>query len=422
MHLIPLPEEIEKELPAIVKIKGASICLQCRFSRLLCGRPACPILVKLSSYTKMKVAKEVESDSPPSVFVGRFGYPKVYFGPLLPNERGDTRIFDEPEMWHSLSFEKIVNIRMSMVRAKRTSSIEDAKDPKGFLYETQIALLSNSPIYSHITFTKEPRGSVYLDDASPPFGPAADVERYRFGNASSDRRVEKVYYDRQLKSSNAVVDLYESGLSVNSIQRFFSMGMTGIRRKLVPTRWSITAVDDVISKHLLDEVKLFATVDKYSVFVHDMLGSRYVIILCPAVFSFEWVEAWFPNTVWNTSGNEAEAISDHEGYSGRKEYALPGGCYYSARLGVVEYMKKIRRQATVIALREIYPGQLLPLGVWNVREAIREALNKNPSIWDTFEGALSFSLQNLSLPKEFWMEKSYLVRYIMNQKRMENFF
>jgi hypothetical protein len=419
-------EEISESLPAIVRIKGPQICLQCRFTRLLCGKPKCPILIKLNSFvnTSKIISSNIETDSPPSAFVGRLGYPKVSFGPLLPLQRGETAIFDEPEMWRNLSFEEIVNFRMSMVRAKANVDINSASNPSGLLYDTQVSMLSRRPVYAEFSLRKVQTKSVYyIDDTSSPFGPSAGVERYRFGNASSDRTVENVYYDGDMKSTEAVIRLYESGLTVNSIQKIFSLGMVGLtkKRKLVPTRWSITAVDDIISKVMLDSIKTMPSIDLFHVFVNDMLGSRYVIMLLPGNFAYEWVEAWFPGTVWNAIGKDVSSIADHEGFSGRKTYALPGGCYYSVRLAAAEYLSKIRRQGIVIALREIYPGQLLPLGVWNVREAVRQAFETQPYLFDNFSDTLNFAVSKLRLGIDFWKRSSYLIKEMIEQKRIDNF-
>ena len=54
--------------------------------------------------------------TPPSVFVGRYGYPKVKVGPMVPPIHGDTTILDKPEMWLGKSIEDIVNYRLSLVR------------------------------------------------------------------------------------------------------------------------------------------------------------------------------------------------------------------------------------------------------------------------------------------------------------------
>ena len=48
--------------------------------------------------------------------------------------------------------------------------------------------------------------------------------------------------------------LYNSGIEISKIQKCFSIGMLGKKRKLVPTKWSITATDDIISKSIVEEI------------------------------------------------------------------------------------------------------------------------------------------------------------------------
>ena len=69
-----------------------NMCLKCKGSRLLCGRPTCPILKKHSILkttlsvdpAQFKGKQDIFGASPPAVFVGHVGYPKVNIGPLLP--------------------------------------------------------------------------------------------------------------------------------------------------------------------------------------------------------------------------------------------------------------------------------------------------------------------------------------------------
>ena len=84
------------------QVNEDSLCLICRGSRMLCGKPRCPAILKLYSFIKVK--SQVDSDnmvgsSPPGVFVGRIGYPYVYAGPLVPPITGNTSLFDLPEEW-----------------------------------------------------------------------------------------------------------------------------------------------------------------------------------------------------------------------------------------------------------------------------------------------------------------------------------
>ena len=68
------------------------ICLRCKGARLLCGKSRCPLLVKNSilksiapnRYKKIQRDKVIFGASPPGVFVGRFGYPNINVGPMIP--------------------------------------------------------------------------------------------------------------------------------------------------------------------------------------------------------------------------------------------------------------------------------------------------------------------------------------------------
>ncbi len=270
---------------------------------------------------------------------------------------------------------------------------------------------------------KPPFPVLTVNEDSPPFGPSGTLLKYGFSPGSSDRRVEKAHYDRDLKAVDAVCRLYEGGLPVSRIQRAFSVGMFGVakNRKMVPTRWSITAVDSNLSLWLLDRVREFPTLDEYRVFSYDHLNNRYFVMLIPANYSYEWIEAWFPNTVWNQGGSSPEVMGDFEPFWGRTTYAAPGGCYYSVRLATAEYLASQRRQATVLALREIYPGYLLPLGVWTVREAIRAAMNSTPVVFDNFEAAFSHILSGFQIRREYWIHASTIIKEMLHQRRISDF-
>src|SRR2546428_12160665 len=90
------------------------LCVSCRAAKLLCGKPRCPILVKYDSMMKTQPLIDdtaLDGSSPPGVFVGRFGYPKVFVGPLIPPVHGDTEILDTPEAWIGRTLEEIVGFR-----------------------------------------------------------------------------------------------------------------------------------------------------------------------------------------------------------------------------------------------------------------------------------------------------------------------
>jgi hypothetical protein len=186
----------------------------------------------------------------------------------------------------------------------------------------------------------------------------------------------------------------------------------------VPTRWSITAVDSTISLRLVEKVKGYPTIDEYRVYSYSVYDNQYVALLIPEPWRFEWIEAWFPNTTWNQYTKEPYMIGDYEEYFGRKTYAKVGGCYYSTRLAVAEGLVGERRQAAAIVLRETYPGYLMPLGVWNVRESIRRLMKQNPEKYDTFDKALGSALGKLRISPKKWQATSVLISRELTQTKI----
>ena len=97
------------------------LCSICKGAHRLCGKDRCPLMIKFYSQQRTMPLidmKDLAGSSPPSVFVGRYGYPKVDIGPLIPPEFGDTTVMDRPEMWMGKSIDEIVDFRFRLVRGK----------------------------------------------------------------------------------------------------------------------------------------------------------------------------------------------------------------------------------------------------------------------------------------------------------------
>lgn len=60
-----------------------SLCILCKGARFLCGKTRCPIMVKVNYFLRSVplMGEDIDGMSPPSVFIGRIGYPNVYAGP-----------------------------------------------------------------------------------------------------------------------------------------------------------------------------------------------------------------------------------------------------------------------------------------------------------------------------------------------------
>ncbi len=404
-----------------------SMCLYCKGGKLLCGKSSCPVVTNVLALVKHKPkmdSTEIHGNTPPSVFVGNSGYPKVFIGPMIPPYYGDTEILDSPEKWVGKSIEEIIDYRYSLIRGKVRTNITEPQVGGKLLNSLQELAMSTHPVDSEISFTKKPDNKITLSSDALPFGPSAPLKSFKVSNVKVDKRIEKAYYDKDLSSSKAIIDLFSNGISVTRIQRAFSIGMFGLdkKRKLVPTRWSITAIDNNISLSCLEDIKQFESINEYRVYKYKNLDNIFIIILSPENWKYECIEAWFPGTTWNEKENPPQIMGDYESYSGRTTYAKIGGGYYSARLALAEKLKNERRQASALVLREIHPGYILPIGVWNIRESIRAALRIKPTKFNTINEAINFTGKHLTIPYKKWLEKSTLLKQLHYQKKISEYF
>jgi hypothetical protein len=302
--------------------------------------------------------------------------------------------------------------------------VRDAQEPGRYLLDLHDLALSSVSVDVNAKFKKKPRMAVALSEETQPYGPSALIQKLEIAPSSGEERLEAVYYDGDLSAADGMVDLYQDGVEVSRIQRTLSLGMLGVeeQRKIVPTRWSITAVDDTLSKHLLRTIRRYPTIGKYEVYKYEYLDNWYAAILSPRNWAFEWIEAWFPGTAWNETGNVPALMGDHEPFEGRTTYASVGGCYYSTRLAVAEALERMGRQASALVLREIRSGYILPVGVWNVRESVRAALRTQPTVFDDFHHALQFACNGFQIKPDVWLRNSHLIREEVFQKRLSQYF
>lgn len=367
----------------------------------------------LSKYANLFSSDSISGSSPPSVFVGSFGYPKVGVGPMVPPIHGDTSLLDAPERWLGKTLEEIVNFRLNLVRGIQKVSVHD---PSGRYIESlqELAMAKNTPD-SEIKFERNTSPITTIDGESAPFGPIGEIKSAKFSGMSSSKQIEKSYYDRDLKAEDAIMSLYNSGIEISKIQKCLSIGMFGKKRKMVPTRWSITATDDVVSKNIILDILDHPSVDSYQTFSHEHLGNVFSIVLFPHRWIFEMEEAWYAE-----SGQIGFGV-DAEDAHGLDHYPSIAGAYFAARLGVAEYLKSIRRQAGVLVLREIRPEYAVPVGVWQVREAIRAAMKKPPVLAETLEEGIDEACRKMSISKGEWLAKGTMLK-MLKQKSITDYF
>jgi hypothetical protein len=385
----------------------------------LCGKRVCPILVKARTYMDLKsLASDIAGSAPPAVFVGSYGYPKVIAGPLIPPVSGDTMDMDS-ERWLGLGFDDILRYRFQLVRSKSVIDVNGAREPSGILEKVQEMVLSDRPVDAEAAFEKKPDRRVAFSMREAPAGPSADLKSFALlDNPSVPGAVDRVTSDTDYKAAPGVVDLFKNKVDQRQITRLFSVGLLGEKsgRRLVPTGWSITAVDDIIGRGLIERIKDHPTVDKYLVFSAEALANNVCVLLTPTPWMFEGLE------LWHASAPNWHCDSDYELDEGRKDYASRlAGAYYAARMPVVDYLGAEGRQAGAIAFLEVM-NDWIPLGVWRFRELAKEALTKPPMAFDTLDLALGEVEKRLKSPLKPWLNASRLYKYLREQRRLFDFF
>ena len=408
------------------KFFETELCTRCK-GRGFCGKP-CKIYSKIKNFLP-KTKTHFSGESPPEVFVGRYNYPNIQAGILSPDdpELHQTEAFSMPEIWHekNLSIDEILTNRSKLIYGKFKTQIKQPKTPNYFLRLMQEIGMCYKPVSTEFFLRKPPAKTMEINKHSPIIGNPAPLQYARLEeNPKIKPKVDYLVSDTDNKAVNSILELYKSSIEISNINKILSVGLLGLKtqRKLVPTRWSITAVDDTISKELIKKIRYYPELSEILLFNSEYNGNHFEILLLPDKFSFEVLEAEMTGGLWNQT-TKVSISKDHEFFGGRKTYAseVIGG-YYATRLGVAEYLEKIKKQATAILFREIRPEYYAPLGVGILREIIRNAFKKNPEKFSTINQALEKEQTRLKSPISIWTSESVLLPEFGKQKKISQWF
>ena len=392
-----------------------------RGSALLCSVPGCPLVQQVMGFPEPPriAGRELHGPSPPAVFVGRHGYPDVTVGPLLPaTPESAPQMGDSPEEWaRTLGIADVLAIRARLYRSKSPMRV-DALRPNRALEASRELAMAERPVETEVTLAKPVRAPLEpkVDLTATPMGPSVDVVDARvLSHPSVPRRVDAAVSDVHADAATAATEMYDNGISPYHIQRLLSVGLLGEgqRRRLVPTRWSITATDDILGKRLIEEAKQLPVLDAPQAFAASLFGNHFHVLLLPRPWAFEMLEAWQEEGVWAFG-------HDMEGHSGRTGYVEEvAGAYYAARLRVLEHLVRVRRQAAAFVYREITEEYWAPLGVWVIREAVRAAMEGKGLLFGDVESAMRHVLRRSRTPE--WVRRAVLPREARVQRTLKDF-
>ena len=373
----------------------------------------------------------INSFSPPSVFIGsKLKYPEINVGILSPLEKDENSwIYDDAKYWAENNFEinQILHLRNSLLNSRLRTKVTDARMNKKFLDIIKDVAISSGPVEVEIELKNRIQSGNEKDKVLTPLGMNANFEKAKIiGNVQINRHLDKIIND-DIKVSESMKILYENNFDEYSLSKILSVGVLGLKkdRRLVPTRWSITASDDILGKQLLKKVRDYKWLEDYELFYEEFMGNQYLILMFPNVWSFELFELYFPGSSWNPS-NEIKASTDFEGFEGRTKYAFnTAGGYYATRLPILKYLDYIKRQASVVVIRIETPSYWASLGVWVVRESVKKALNKKikfSSKKELLDGAKGISKIKYQFDAENILKMSKLLRNMNLQKNLMEYF
>lgn len=376
-------------------------------------------------FYKIKNLKKSFQGSAPAPFVGRVGYPCLNIGILsLPEHNEEAWLYDAPSYWAINNFQipEIIGYRFSLVNSRAKSFV---KDRNKIIQLSQEVGLSSRPVEVEVDLKHKPFFRFEPDEIVAPYGPRALIRQIKLTeNPKIHQKVEKVFSDHDLKANESLIYLYKNKFDENFLSKALSVGALGLKteRKLVPTRFSITATDSILSQNNIEEIKKNKETDLLT-FFDGYLGNYYLFLFFPRIWSYELFEIYLTDC---NKSNFLKYTTDYESYNGRKYYAENcAGGYYSVRLASSEKLKEMKKQASVLTLRFITDEYMVPLGAWVTREAARKALRSRPLTFSSREemikSASLFIKKKLGIDISPILNKSLLLNEINSQMKILDF-
>jgi len=353
----------------------------------------------------------------PEIFVGRTGYPAVSTGILAPVDRDAAADeFATSGDWYrrGLDIDHVLQYRTGLLNSSRSANVDVHDVWDGFVGVQREVAIADRPVDVEIGLAERLNLDVDLDAVASPTGPRARATSAALTeNPHVPRAVQKTLEDDDWQAQGAMVYLYRRGFDVYDVNTILSAGALGRgdQRRLVPTRWSITAVDDTLGKYLRGRIRNHPAVDEVQVWMNEYVGNRYWVVLAPGQWEYELVEMKAPGSVWNQDpAGKVWLSSAHEEFGGRTAYVdETAGAYYAARLGVLEHLHAVGRQAKCLVLREVSDDYWAPVGVWQIRESVRNAFEGRHGTAETFHEAVRTIAEQLPVSYEDLRRKSHLV-------------
>ncbi|MDD3178096.1 MAG: hypothetical protein PHR26_01120 [Candidatus ainarchaeum sp.] len=358
--------------------------------------------------------KEKNGFSKPFIFVSSKNFPKISIGPGFYKDYENAKKQD-PKKWIKYKDEKEIdnyrkNQQFSFKMLNKKDAIKNTKEI------TELKLLTQAKNVAEIEMQMQSKKKLIIEKEIGISNIAYDFEKFKIiNNIKISNHIEKITSQGDIKASEAIKYLFKKKEDVYKIQQILSSGSLGINNQkiFVPTKFAITAVDDILSKNILEKTINYNPINEYRLYKFDFYKNKFYIIFMPFKWNFEMME-----------GTEDIINNDYELNFAKKEYANNvTGAYYATRLEINKYLEKEKRTASVLVIRDIEKGYESK-GVWVIRESIKCALLEKPEFFKNIEELKTYldQIYKIRNKSNFWFEKSNILKNALFQKRISNYF
>ncbi len=366
---------------------------------------------ELKSYSlNLKASKEIEG-FPANSIIGEKNYPNLKIHSIS-NENLES-VYKNNSNLVKLNYDKIIKIKARNIFG--SSNNINVKDLNFRIKEELADIYKAKNMINFVSkFDKEIKFNCFAN--SKDFGILGSKNELlsieTIGNVSVSKNIEK-YTNDDIKSKKAIIDLYEKSYNEHQIINLLSLGEFGhsLNKKLMPTKWAISAFDKTIEKHLYLKLIKNKLLEKFEIFSYFDKGNFFLIILIPDYFQAQIIETW---------SNIVE--SDYVSFDNKLDYLdiKTAGAFYATKLGVFENLCFRKKQSAFISLRVIKDYEI-PLGLVFVRECIRETMKNKIFESSDLEEIKNFLLEKF--PKYYnLIIDSKLFLNIFKQKKLNLYF
>ncbi len=308
------------------------------------------------------------------------------------------------------------------IKKPKARIVEELRD----IYKSKTAIEMQSSFDKEITFNK-----ILSSKVAGVMGSQNELTKLEAQeNTRTSNKIEK-FTANDIKAREAIISLYEKGVSEHQIINLLALGSFGIEinRKLVPTKWAISAYDQTIDNYLHKKIQKYSLINQYEIYQDRDKGNDFIIILLPDTFSAEIVETWdisgFDQSEatgkWKTD-KKMIIEQDYVGNNNKLGYTEPNcsGGYWATKSPINRFLDQRKKQASYISIRFI-DNYEIPLGVVFVRECARKAL-KNCIFKSSSQKEVEDFLKQYSPRHYYHFKKSKLLKEQQAQKKITSFF